>query len=164
MGRRSHNGSALALCRSLLFDPGNETRKISNAVEGVASDPLIIELGDAVAESRKVSGRHRLADTLDEWGDSQRLLVRLSSLETCPAEANIEVALAPGPHVVVTSKTKSAESLRGHGSRLVGADADADAGGVPLVESAAGLGQEAEIIRTRRRTARSVGERWRCSW
>jgi citrate lyase subunit beta/citryl-CoA lyase len=125
------------LYRSLLFVPGDDSRKMAKATAGTAADVLIVDLEDAVAESRKDLARDRLTDTLTELRGAVRL-VRVNALGTGRAEADIEAAIAAGADGVVAPKVDDGNALRRF-ETAVDAAGDPTAIVVPLVESAAAL-------------------------
>jgi len=81
--------------RSLLFVPGDDTRKLEKAMTAGA-DALIIDLEDSVAGGRKEDARETAATFLKQAGtDGPRLYLRINDLASGLAEADLDATLAP---------------------------------------------------------------------
>jgi len=99
------------LRRAPLFVPGDSERKIEKCLT-LQADAVILELEDGVAYSRKTQARHTVAEALRSlnFGRSERL-VRINSLETGLAEADIEATIVAGSDGYVIPKVNSAATL-----------------------------------------------------
>ena len=112
--------------RSLLFVPGDDERKIAKGL-ACAADALILDLEDAVAPARKAVARELCQSTLLAANLPKRLLVRINSLGSGEAEADLEAVVAARPYGIVLPKCGS------------GADVTALARLLDILEAGAGI-------------------------
>ncbi len=80
MGEPTHRRPESAL-RSWQFTPGSDARKLAKAVTGDA-DALILDLEDAVAESKKAEARPMVAAEIRQHGGSRAIYVRVNAVPT----------------------------------------------------------------------------------
>ncbi|MFP4174167.1 MAG: HpcH/HpaI aldolase/citrate lyase family protein [Halobacteriales archaeon] len=129
--------------RSVLFTPGDEPEMMRKALEGDA-DVVVFDLEDAVAPDEKESARDAVDDVLDDIPqDAPEVWVRLNTFDSEIDGRDDLDALTGEPSCFVVPKAGDAgnvEAVAGaldkHGS---------DAGLVPIIESAAGVVNAAEI-------------------
>ncbi|ADG19293.1 Citrate (pro-3S)-lyase [Paraburkholderia atlantica] len=123
--------------RSLLFVPATKPERFTKALDSGA-DCIVIDLEDAVADSRKDSARAQLLHHLPQLTPVQltRTVVRVNAVGTPWHEADIALlrAWAGQGVTVMCPKAEAAEALRGVAQRL-----GAAARIVALIESLAGL-------------------------
>lgn len=123
-----------SLYRSPLFVPGDDERKITSAVD-VDADVVIIDLEDAVANSRKVLARTMLADTVETLGGSRPVLVRVNSLDTEWCADDVAAVVEAGASGVLAPKLRTPDCVRRY-RELAGTDALPL---IPLIETAAAV-------------------------
>ena len=105
--------------RSLLFVPADSERKIARAMASEA-DVVILDLEDSVALPQKDEARMRAAEVLKRRG-GKKLFLRINSLASGLADADIEAALQGRPDGIVLPKTRSGRDvLRFAGVMLAG--------------------------------------------
>lgn len=122
--------------RSLLFVPADSERKLAKAVNSPA-DVLILDLEDAVAESRKPLARQMAAEFIGAHAGriGPALFVRINPLDTHWAMADLATVTVPGLAGILQPKTRGVEDLLrlGHGLDALEARAGMDAGSVRIV-------------------------------
>ncbi len=122
--------------RSLLFVPADSERKLAKGLSSPA-DVLILDLEDAVAESRKAIARGMAAEfiTAQAAGMSANLFVRINPLDTAGAMADLAAVVVPGLAGVMLPKPNSAaDVLRlGHCLDALEARAGIAAGSVKII-------------------------------
>lgn len=129
--------------RSLLFAPGNSPRKLEKAGLS-ASDLVIIDLEDAVAESAKPEARKSVAAHLETTHRRQPHWVRINPLDTPHALPDLAAVVPARPDGIVLPKATraDAERLDNYLSALEAA-AGLPLGGIPVfvlaTETAAGV-------------------------
>jgi citrate lyase subunit beta/citryl-CoA lyase len=98
--------------RSMLFVPADSERKLAKAVDS-AADVLILDLEDAVAESRKETARQMAAEFISAQASSipARLFVRINPLDTALAMGDLAAVTVPGLAGVLLPKTRSAADI-----------------------------------------------------
>ncbi len=98
--------------RSLLFVPADSERKLAKGL-GSPADVLILDLEDAVAESRKSVARGMAAEfiTAQAAGMSAKLFVRINPLDTAGAMADLAAVVVPGLAGVMLPKPNSAADV-----------------------------------------------------
>jgi citrate lyase subunit beta/citryl-CoA lyase len=135
-----------AACRSYLFVPGNRPERFDKACAAGAG-AVIIDLEDAVAPNEKFTARAAVRDWLcaekvaaqsaHEPSD-KAVLIRINSATTEWFAGDLALCNLPGVAGIVLPKAEYAAQVR-----MV---ADAGAAAIlPLIESAQGFGQLAEI-------------------
>ena len=131
------NRTALPLLptlRSLLFVPGNRPDRFDKALAAGAS-AVIIDLEDAVAPADKAAARAAVAAWLRP---QHRVILRINAAGTPEFADDLALCAAPGVAAVMCPKAERAETL----AAITAAGVSAL---VPLVESAAGLANLAEL-------------------
>ena len=103
--------SALKL-RSMLFVPADSERKLAKSL-GNPADVLILDLEDAVAESRKVGARGTAAEFITAHAGqlAARLFVRINPLDTALAMGDLAAVVVPGLAGIMLPKTRSAADI-----------------------------------------------------
>ncbi len=103
--------SAARLRRSLLFVPGDDTRKLAKAT-GAGADALILDLEDAVVPAHKTGARDTVRAALADldYGGAERL-VRVNPLETGLTLEDLDVTMAGRPDGYVLPKVRCAEDV-----------------------------------------------------
>ena len=122
--------------RSLLFVPADSERKLAKSLASPA-DVLILDLEDAVAESRKVEARRMAAEFIatQAMRIGAKLYVRINPLDTALAMGDLAAVVVPGLAGIMLPKTKSAADVArlGHGLDALEARAGLAAGSVAIV-------------------------------
>jgi len=122
--------------RSLLFVPADSERKLARSVAS-AADVLILDLEDAVAESRKPVARTMAAEFITAQAASlrPRLYVRINPLDTPLAMPDLAAAVVPGLAGILLPKMRSVADLvqLGHGLDALEARAGLAPGSVKII-------------------------------
>jgi citrate lyase subunit beta/citryl-CoA lyase len=122
--------------RSLLFVPADSDRKLAKSV-GSPADVLILDLEDAVAESRKPVARSMAAEFIGAQRGriASSLFVRINPLDTALAVTDLATVVVPGLAGILLPKIRSAADLLQLGHALDGLEARAglDPGVVKIV-------------------------------
>ena len=143
--------------RSFLFAPGNHPRRVEKCLT-LGADAVILDLEDAVANAEKVATRAMVVEALNRPRPC-RGYVRVNSLGTQWSHGDFVAVVAKGVDGIVLPKVESAADLQ-TGEWLLGAlerehglpEGAIDL--VPIIETAAGYCNIAEIARAARRTRR----------
>jgi citrate lyase subunit beta/citryl-CoA lyase len=102
----------------MLFVPADSERKLAKAT-GSTADALILDLEDAVAESRKAQARQMAAEFIraESARIQPKLFVRINPLDTPLALADLAAVVVPGLGGIMLPKTTSAADVVrvGHG-------------------------------------------------
>ena len=114
--------------RSLLFVPGDSTRKFEKARQS-AADALILDLEDSVAFDRKDEARGIARGMLESQRGVQKLYVRVNALDTGRTLADIAAVLPARPDGIMLPKCESSEQLRQMSLWLDGVEAGS---GIPV--------------------------------
>lgn len=99
--------------RSMLFVPGDSERKLDKAL-GTGADALIIDLEDAVSDSRKALARELTGAFLDSRGASSaepQLWVRVNPLTSPYALADLAAVVRATPAGIVVPKIDGPQDL-----------------------------------------------------
>ncbi|MFZ1754446.1 MAG: CoA ester lyase [Caldilineaceae bacterium] len=106
------------LRRSLLFMPGDSTRKIEKATT-LGADSIIADLEDAVALSQKQAARETVVACFArlDFGPSERL-IRINPVSTTQWEDDLAQTVAAWPDGYVLPKTQSAAEVQAVSQRL----------------------------------------------
>ena len=98
--------------RSMLFVPADSERKLAKSL-GNPADVLILDLEDAVAESRKVGARGTAAEFITAHAGqlAARLFVRINPLDTALAMGDLAAVVVPGLAGVMLPKTHSGADI-----------------------------------------------------
>ncbi len=122
--------------RSLLFVPADSERKLAKSVASTA-DVLILDLEDAVAESRKPVARGMAAEFIAAHAATMkpRLYVRINPLDTPLAMPDLAAVVVPGLAGILLPKMRSVADLvqLGHGLDALEARAGLAHGSVKII-------------------------------
>ncbi len=122
--------------RSMLFVPADSERKLAKC-HGNAADAFILDLEDAVAESRKPIARGMAAEFISAQAAQMkaRLYVRINPLDTGLAMADLAAVVVPGLAGIMLPKTRSAADIArlSHGLDALEARAGLATGTVRIV-------------------------------
>jgi citrate lyase subunit beta/citryl-CoA lyase len=113
--------------RSLLFVPGDSSRKLGKGLESGA-DALILDLEDSVAADRKAEARTTSLGFLEEVGTAARrprLLVRVNSLDTGLTDADLDAVVAGRPDAILLPKAEGGPSVIDLDAKLAAREARA---------------------------------------
>jgi len=98
--------------RSLLYMPGDKAKVLEKA-KALPADTLMFDLEDAVAPDNKPLARDAVAATTKAGGYGQReLLIRINGLDTEWGQADLEAAVAAGPHAILVPKVETAADIK----------------------------------------------------
>ncbi len=114
--------------RSLLFVPGDSSRKLEKALTSGA-DVLLIDLEDSVDLGAKEEARRVTAAFLAEQGarlDRPRLFVRVNGLTTGLTDADLDGVMRAAPDGVVLPKTVGGADVAHMGAKLAVREAEFD--------------------------------------
>lgn len=147
----------MSVLRSLLFAPGNHTRRVEKAL-GLSADGVILDLEDAVAISEKATTRPAVTEAFSK-PRSGKLYVRVNALATewCFGDiaAVVQVSLdgiilpkVEHPHELRTANWLIANLERERGLAVGAIDL------IPIIETALGISNLASICRSGTRTRR----------
>jgi citrate lyase subunit beta/citryl-CoA lyase len=103
--------------RSLLFVPGDRPERMDKAL-GTGADALILDLEDSVVLSRKAAARSAVAEFLQRTAAVMPRLVRINSLNSGLADADLEAVMPARPDGLVLPKSSGAEAIRDLDRRL----------------------------------------------
>ena len=95
--------------RSLLFVPGDDSRKLAKALSSGA-DALILDLEDSVAEDAKSKARRTCLDFLKSavpLAGRPALYVRINALDSGLSDADLDSVMTAGPDGIVLPKAQS---------------------------------------------------------
>jgi len=102
----------MGILRTLLFVPGNQARMIDKAVSTPA-DAVILDLEDSIPTSEKESARAMVASAIGRFASGRpQVFVRINSLLTPYAAADIEKTVIQGLRGIYLPKSESAEEVR----------------------------------------------------
>lgn len=122
--------------RSMLFVPADSERKLAKSL-AAGADVLILDLEDAVAESRKAVARAMAADFVaaQAAASAASLYVRINPLDTPWAMADLAAVVVPGLAGIVLPKTRDAADVvrLGHGLDALEARAGIAPGSLAIV-------------------------------
>jgi citrate lyase subunit beta/citryl-CoA lyase len=122
--------------RSMLFVPADSERKLAKST-GNPADVLILDLEDAVAESRKVGARTTAAEfiTAQSAKLTAQLYVRVNPLDTGLALGDLATVVVPGLAGIVLPKTSGVADIvqLGHYLDVLEARAGIAAGSVKII-------------------------------
>ena len=143
--------------RTLLFAPGNHARRVEKALT-LAADGVILDLEDAVAITEKTAARPAVTEAFGK-PRTGKLYVRVNALTTEWCYGDLVAIVQRGLDGIVLPKVEHAHELRaadwliGNLERERGlAPGQVDL--IPIVETALGIGNLAEICRSGTRTKR----------
>ena len=98
------------LLRSLLFCPANEHRKVARLAQSGA-DAVVLDLEDAVADAHKAAARTAAREALSGIAGVTRC-VRINSLGTGYAAADVAAVVCPELEAIVLPKAETVQDLR----------------------------------------------------
>lgn len=140
------------MLRSLLFTPGNHGRRVEKALNEYSADAAILDLEDAVAISEKEAARTSIQEALTR-PHTAKAYVRINSLETPWFFGDLDAVVQTGLDGIVLPKADGplplqvADQYMSHLERQRGLPIGRlDL--IPLVESATGMVNLAEIARS----------------
>lgn len=96
--------------RSLLFVPADSERKLAKSLDSPA-DVLILDLEDAVADSRKAVARAMATDFITGARLTARVFVRINPFDSGLAMGDLAAVVAPGLAGIMLPKTQSAADI-----------------------------------------------------
>ncbi len=139
----------MKIYRSVLFAPGIDTRKMEKAL-GLGADVVVLDLEDGVDISRKAEARELVAGMLSRSRSGPVLWVRVNPPDTAFFYGDMLAAVKGRPDGIMLPKAETAEGVA-RVDWLLGlleTDYGIESGAidlVPLVESARGVKNAAEI-------------------
>jgi citrate lyase subunit beta/citryl-CoA lyase len=92
--------------RSLLFVPGDSTKKLAKALDAGA-DALVLDLEDSVAANAKVAARSTVVDFLNKARGSNprpKFYVRVNALDTGLLDGDLDAVLKGAPDGIMLPK------------------------------------------------------------
>ena len=104
--------------RSLLFVPGDRPERMEKA-RAVGADALILDLEDSVAAPKKAAARKLVAEFLARTEGTLVRFVRINSLATAWAQADLEAVIEAKPDGLVLPKCEGPDSVRDLDTQLV---------------------------------------------
>ena len=96
--------------RSMLFVPGDSTRKFARAITG-AADALILDIEDSVATAGKEAARGTVREMLGGARGRQKLYVRVNALDSGLTLADLAAIMPGRPDGIVLPKCESAADV-----------------------------------------------------
>jgi citrate lyase subunit beta/citryl-CoA lyase len=114
--------------RSLLFVPGDSSKKLGKALESGA-DALILDLEDSVAPRAKATAREMTAGFLREaaaLATRPRLFVRVNALTTGLTDADLDAVIKARPDGVMLPKSEHGRDVVHLAAKLAAREALAD--------------------------------------
>ena len=135
-------------CRSLLFAPGNHSRK-AEKVFTVGADVAILDLEDAVAVAEKPGARAAVVEALKQPRTCKGY-VRVNARDTEFCEADLKAVVGPWLDGIMLPKVESAAELLSVDKLIQGLEREhgMEPGGIdllPIVETAKGVDGVSEI-------------------
>src|SRR3954468_5831677 len=112
--------------RSLLFVPGDSSRKLEKALQAGA-DALILDLEDSVALSEKEAARRTTAAFLAEArraAERPRLFVRVNALSTGLTDADLDGVMGSAPDGIMLPKAVGGPDVAHLGAKLAVREAE----------------------------------------
>jgi citrate lyase subunit beta / citryl-CoA lyase len=143
--------------RSFLFAPGNHPRRVEKCLT-LGADAVILDLEDAVANAEKAATRSVVVEALQRPRRC-RGYVRVNSLGTAWSHGDFMAVVAKGVDGIVLPKVERAADLQTAEWLLDALERERGLpeGGIdliPIIETAAGYCNIAEIVRAARRVRR----------
>jgi len=131
------------LLRSLLFAPGNHTRRLERVGE-FGSDMIVLDLEDAVANAEKVAARSPVRAALSTYTGGVVVAVRVNGASTGLMEEDVEAVVTPDLDCILVPKVESVETLQEISALLDRLEREAGVPKrqirlLPIVETALGL-------------------------
>lgn len=143
--------------RSLLFAPGNHTRRVEKVLT-LAADGVILDLEDAVAIAEKVAARLAVADAFGK-PRAGKLYVRVNAMTTEWCYGDMVAVVQQGLDGIVLPKVEHAHELRAADWMIGNLERERGLGPgavdlMPIVETALGISNLSEICRAGTRARR----------
>jgi citrate lyase subunit beta/citryl-CoA lyase len=153
--------------RSMLFVPADSERKLAKSVDS-PTDVLILDLEDAVAESRKVGARGTAVEFIAAHAATltSRVFVRINPLDTTWAMGDLATVVVPGLAGIMLPKTHSAADIvrLGHGLDALEARTGMAPGTVKIVPVATETAQAMLEMQSYARLAGSLSRLAGVTW
>jgi len=108
---KSNHSHAPPMVRSFLFVPGDSLRKFGKAASG-DTHALILDLEDSVAPDNKVGARDSVCEMLKAGAAGKTLWVRINSLDTQWALADLAAVVPARPYGIVLPKSRSGTDVK----------------------------------------------------
>lgn len=115
----------MTMMRSLLFVPADSPRKLEKGMTSGA-DALIVDLEDSIAPEGKVAARAPALAFLKEAGSAKtrpRLLVRINSLDTGLADADLDTVVGGRPDAILLPKAEGGAAVTHLDAKLTAREA-----------------------------------------
>jgi citrate lyase subunit beta / citryl-CoA lyase len=143
--------------RSLLFAPGNHSRRVEKAL-GLAADGVILDLEDAVAVSEKVATRSVVTHAFGK-PRTGKLYVRVNGLTTAWCYGDISAVVQPGLDGIILPKVEHAHELQTADWLIAALERERELPVgtidlIPIIETGLGISNLREICRSGTRTKR----------
>jgi citrate lyase subunit beta/citryl-CoA lyase len=106
-------GKVTGMMRSLLFVPADSPRKLEKGM-GSGADALIVDLEDSIAPEGKAAARAPALAFLQDAGTAKnrpRLLVRINSLDTDLADADLDAVVGGKPDAILLPKAEGGAAV-----------------------------------------------------
>jgi (S)-citramalyl-CoA lyase len=133
--------------RSALFTPGTEAARLRHAVTSGA-DVCIFDLEDSVPLARLAEARETVGAALEELAGRTRIWVRVHSAGSPEMTADLDGLPLDKANGLVLPKADGAPDLRACRTALLAAKGPADLPIIPMIESAIGVLNVADIARS----------------
>jgi len=148
----------MSVFRSFLFAPGNHPRRVEKSLT-LGADAVILDLEDAVANAEKVNARAMVVEALCRRPRACLGYVRVNALGTQWSHGDFMAVVARGVDGIVLPKVESAADLHTAQWLLSALEREHDLTDgsidlIPIIETAAGYCNIAEITRAARRVRR----------
>lgn len=135
--------------RSLLFAPGNHTRRVEKALS-LDADAVILDLEDAVAIAEKPAARTAVVAALERPRGSQ-LHVRVNAIDTAFCYGDLVAVVQPGLDGIILPKVESVAAIATIDWLLAQLERERGLPGqkidlIPIIETARGLRQIDAIL------------------
>ena len=141
---------------ALLFVPAGEESKTSKLAT-LDADGFILDLEDAVAQSRKAAAREHAAELIDRLGATQSLWVRVNPLDTEHHVLDVEAVIRPGLSGIILPKAESYDTVKDLDCRMSMLEEDRGIGEPipvqPTIETVRGLAAVDGIAAAARRVS-----------
>ena len=136
--------------RSLLFAPGNESRKVEKLAR-FGADAIVLDLEDAVAADQKIAARSMVRAALPDLRGPIRC-VRVNALSTGLTLGDLEGVVSADLDLIVMPKVESPGDLRTVDALIAAAEVSTGLprgriGVIALIETCAGVLAATEIAR-----------------
>lgn len=130
--------------RSALFTPGTETERLRKAVT-VGADVCIFDLEDSVPPGRIGDARHTVADAIEELAGKTPIWVRVHTPASDEMAADLRALPLARIDGIMLPKARHSADLSACRGAIIAAGGPAHMPLIPIVESAMGVLNAAEI-------------------